>query len=103
MEEIDSYLKGIWGYLTGPELWIMLGERFVKILIILILAFIVIRMGRKIIDRLFVNKQRGPFRISERREETLNKLIKNILTYVVYFMAIAMILDTLTIRVGPLL
>src|SRR5699024_8154114 len=41
--------------------------------------------------------------LSERRESTINKLIQNILSYVVYFTAIVMILDTMTIPIASLL
>ncbi|MFP3489207.1 mechanosensitive ion channel, partial [Staphylococcus sp. SIMBA_130] len=58
---------------------------------------------RKPVDKLFVNRTTGPIRISERRENTLNKLIKNVIAYVVYFMAIVMILGVFEFEVGPLL
>ena len=42
-------------------------------------------------------------RVSERREATLMKLLQNVLTYVIYFIAILMILSTLTINVSAIL
>lgn len=93
----------LWNYLTGPELWIMLGKGFLKIVIIMVLSTVIIRIGRKITEQLFQSKQRGPIRITARREATLKKLIQNMISYIVYFTAVIMILDVLGIKIGPLL
>lgn len=55
------------------------------------------------VTRFFTNQRRGPFQITQRREATLNKLILNTLSYVVYFIAFVMILDTFSLNVGALL
>jgi len=93
----------IWDYITGPELWVMLGKGFFRIVLIWILATLVIRVGRKVTEQLFQNKQRGPIRITARREATLKKLIQNMLSYVIYFIAFIMTLETVGIEIGPLL
>lgn len=94
----------LWGYIAGPDLWITIGKGFLEIVVIILLAIIVIRVGNNVIGRVFQNKSRGPFRITERRETTLKKLIKNVLRYTVYFTAAIMILDNvLGAKVGPLL
>ncbi|WLV24691.1 mechanosensitive ion channel family protein [Aciduricibacillus chroicocephali] len=103
MQSVNKEVATAWDFLTGPELWIKLGGSALKIIIIMILASILIKVSKKIIDHLFHNHKKGPLRISERRESTIKKLIQNIITYVVYFTAFTMVLDTLTIKVGPLL
>ncbi|MFC4558472.1 mechanosensitive ion channel family protein [Virgibacillus kekensis] len=100
---MESIIENTWNYLTEPKLWMNIGTGALKIFLIIIIAMLLIRIGRKIIVRIFQNKSRGPFRITERRENTLKKLIENILKYTVYFTAFVMILDTLTIKIGPLL
>nr|WP_226582525.1 mechanosensitive ion channel family protein [Halobacillus litoralis] len=90
-------------YVTGPELWFNITIGAVKIILILLIAFLVIRIGRGVITRFFANKRRGPFQISQRREATLNKLVINTLSYVVYFVAFIMILDTFTLDIAALL
>ncbi|RWZ54793.1 mechanosensitive ion channel family protein [Halobacillus fulvus] len=67
------------------------------------MAFIVIKVGRRIVTQFFTNRKKGPFRISQRREATLNKLVLNTLSYVVYFIAAIMILETFSINIGALL
>lgn len=101
--DVNKEVATAWEYLTGPELWIKLGGGALKIVVIMILASILIKVGKKIVDHLFHNHKKGPLRISERRESTIKKLIQNIITYVVYFTAFIMVLDTLTIKIGPLL
>nr|WP_099160062.1 mechanosensitive ion channel family protein [Virgibacillus ndiopensis] len=94
----------LWNYITGKDLWIDIGEGFLRVIVIIILAMFVVRVGKKIINRIFQNKQRGPFQITERRETTLKKLVQNMLTYTVYFAALIMILDNaLGFNVGALL
>src|SRR5690625_1477026 len=81
----------------------MLGKGLLRIILIIIIAGVIIRVGEKLIGKVFKNKQHGPFRISVRREQTLKRLILNMLSYIVYFTAFIMILSTLGIEVMPLL
>lgn len=97
-------LQELWEYLISADPWINLGKIILKVILIWIFAFLIVRIGKKVIARIFRNKQRGPFRITERRETTLKKLIQNMLSYTVYFAAIVMILDNaLGFNVGALL
>ncbi|MGP4107815.1 mechanosensitive ion channel family protein [Virgibacillus sp. L01] len=104
MEFINNKFIQLWDYIAGPDLWIAIGQGLFQIILIIFLSIIIIRVGNNVIGRVFQNKSRGPFRITERRENTLKKLIKNVLKYTVYFTAIIMILDNvLGAKVGPLL
>ncbi|HLR68766.1 mechanosensitive ion channel family protein [Virgibacillus alimentarius] len=103
MGAVNNQFMKLWDYITGPELWATLSKGFIKIVIIIILAKLVIKIGKKITEQIFQSKQRGPIRITARREATLKKLIQNMISYIIYFMALVMILDTLTIKIGPLL
>ncbi|WP_164670550.1 mechanosensitive ion channel family protein [Virgibacillus doumboii] len=104
MDFINKKMEEFWDYLSGPELWIAIGGAILKIIAITILALIVVRIGNKLIDRIFESRSSGPFRMTERREVTLTKLIKNTLKYTVYFIAIIMILDgALGLEIGALL
>lgn len=90
-------------FLTGPELWIGIGFGAIRIIMILVVSFLIIRIGRRVIFQFFANKRRGPFQITQRREATLNKLVINTLSYVVYFVSFIMILETFHFEVGALL
>ncbi|MCM2535624.1 mechanosensitive ion channel family protein [Neobacillus pocheonensis] len=83
--------------------WLTIGEGILKILAIMFVANILIRIGKMAIHNIFKIRNLSPLNTSERREETLSKLLDNILSYVVYFIALMMILSVLTIDVKALL
>jgi len=101
--DIKTQLVNLWNYVTGPQLWITLGKGFIKILIICILAMIVVKIGKNIINRIFQKRKHNVIKMTERREETLKSLTQNMLAYIVYFMAFVMVLETLGLPIGSLL
>ncbi|WP_337189808.1 MULTISPECIES: mechanosensitive ion channel family protein [Sediminibacillus] len=103
MEQIQQEWAEWVKRLMGPEFWMQVGYVILQIIMILIISALIIRIGTTLINRIFRKRERGPFRISERRENTLKKLVQNTLTYVVYFTAFIMILDAMTIPIGALL
>ncbi|WP_226668626.1 mechanosensitive ion channel family protein [Metabacillus litoralis] len=103
MDFINDLWNGFYEYITDAELWISFGQGLLKIVLIFIVASIFIRIGRIAIRKVFLFRGKSPIRISERRENTLSKLLENILTYVIYFVVIIMVLETLGINVGALL
>ncbi|MDC3417716.1 mechanosensitive ion channel family protein [Aquibacillus salsiterrae] len=103
MSVLEEQWNYIWEKVTNPELWILIAEGFLRILLIIVLAGVVVKVGTKIVSRIFQKRDHGPFKITLRRENTLKKLVQNTLSYVVYFTAFLMILDTLTIPIGALL
>jgi small conductance mechanosensitive channel len=100
---IDKAWNQILEYITNGQLWISIGEGLLKIVLISIVSTIFIRIGKLAISKIFLFRGKSPIRISERRENTLSKLLENILTYVVYFITIIMILEAVNINVGALL
>ncbi|WP_082232001.1 mechanosensitive ion channel family protein [Halobacillus massiliensis] len=90
-------------YVTGPELWEAIARGALKIVMIIIISFLIIRVGRKLVSEFFAQRRQGPFSITQRREATLKKLIINTLSYIVYFSAFIMILETFTLDIGALL
>nr|WP_289215726.1 mechanosensitive ion channel family protein [Halobacillus campisalis] len=80
-----------------------LGHGALKIILILIISFIIIKVGKRVIGQFFVQRRQGPFSITARREATLKKLVANALSYIVYFTAFIMILETFTLDIGALL
>jgi small-conductance mechanosensitive channel len=90
-------------FLTDKEVWLTVGEGFLKILLILIVSAVLIRIGKLAIHNFFLIRTKSPLRVTERREATLAKLLVNILSYVIYFIAFIMILEVFTIEVTALL
>ncbi|NBJ69800.1 MULTISPECIES: mechanosensitive ion channel family protein [Clostridia] len=106
-KEVDKFTKlmnDAWEYVTGADLWFTIGKGILQIILILVLSYLVVRISRKVIDRLFKKRDKGPIRITERRENTLKKLIKSVVAYVVYFISLIMILDgVFGLEVGALI
>lgn len=103
MWSLSKIPDSIVNYLSNEDFWAQIGERTVKIILILVLATFFIKLGKVALHKIFEVRKKSPIRISERREATLMKLLQNILTYVVYFVAFMMVLEAMTIDVKALL
>lgn len=87
----------------NEDTWLSMGEGLLKIIVIMAIANILIRIGKMAIHNIFKIRNLSPLNTSERREATLSKLLDNILTYVVYFIAFMMVLSVLGIDVKALI
>ncbi|WP_121610425.1 mechanosensitive ion channel family protein [Mesobacillus foraminis] len=104
MDKVQSVLQRLVNKFSDEDTWFMIGEGFLKILAILILSWLMIRFGKLAINNFLKIRTRTNLRmVSERREATLVKLLENILTYAVSFIAIIMVLSVLTINVQAML
>ncbi|UOE55505.1 mechanosensitive ion channel family protein [Bacillus sp. CMF12] len=103
MSPIEKLIHSMIDKISNEETWITIGEGIFKIIAILIVTSILIRIGKLAIRNIFKVRTPSRLRISERREATLLKLLENMLTYVVFFVAAIMILSVLTIDVKALL
>lgn len=91
-------------YISTEEPWILdIGTIVFKVMLILLLTAIALKVGTRIIQRVFLVRQKSPLRYSERRQNTILKLLQNILNYIVYFSATIAILTTFGIKVAGLL
>ncbi len=100
---IETTINKIKKLLLNEELWIDSGIIILKVFFIILLAGIVVKIGKIVIQKLFEVRMKAPLRYSERRQNTLLKLLQNGLAYVVYFAAILAVLSALTINVTGLL
>ena len=100
---IETIINKIKKLLLDEELWINSGIIILKVFFIILLAGIVVKIGKIVIQKLFEVRMKAPLRYSERRQNTLLKLLQNGLAYVVYFAAILAVLSALTIDVTGLL
>lgn len=112
-ETVDSAtddLKGLgllgqklWNYLTSEELWNFILVATIKITVILVVSWLVVFVGKKVIANVFALRMRAPLSYSERRQKTILKLLQSVLSYLVYFSAIMGILSALDIQIAGLL
>ncbi|PJN87477.1 mechanosensitive ion channel family protein [Bacillus sp. mrc49] len=89
--------------LLDEKIWLLIGEGIIKIFLVLLLSRIIITIGKTLLNKFFKARSRTPIRVSERRETTLIKLLENIITYVINFIALMMILEIFGLHVMPLL
>lgn len=99
----SKMFEKIMGKFSSEETWLIIGESLLQILIIFVLSRMVIKIGKGIISKFFLVRAKSPLRVSERRDATLLRLLKNVLTYTVNFIAIIMILEAVNIEVKALL
>ncbi|MFJ5624476.1 mechanosensitive ion channel family protein [Peribacillus loiseleuriae] len=99
----SKMLEGFLDKLFAEETWITIGESLLQVLLIFVLSRIAIKVGKSVISKFFLMRANSPIRVSERRDATLLRLLKNILTYTVNFITIIMILEAVSIEVKALL
>nr|WP_230203717.1 mechanosensitive ion channel family protein [Bacillus massiliigorillae] len=88
----------------GDEnLWIGIMDKCIQIFLIIIIAGIIVKIGKKVITNIFILRAKSPLRVSERREATMLKLLKNVISYFVYFVALMTMLGTIGVEVKGLL
>ena len=112
-EEIDlstNDLKGLqqlteffWNFMRSEDLWNFVIVASIKIIVIMIISSLVVLIGNKLIEKFFAIRMRTPLRYTERRQQTIQRLVQNVLSYLVYFSAIIAILSSLNIQVAGLL
>lgn len=103
LKELKENIGEVEETLFQSEFWTNIGYTSLRIFLIIAVAGLVVRIGKILIRRFFSIKLKGPIRKTERREQTLIKLLENALAYVVYFAAILAILEEFTIDVKGLL
>lgn len=83
---IDGFLKNDQGNLN-------IYGKFVKIIIIIILTRILVSVVNGLVDRAFKNRKKGNELMSISRANTLGEILKSVIKYIFYFIALMTILD----------
>ncbi len=86
-QKLDLYLAGLLGGFYQPLL------KVGKIALILILAFLITRLGRLLIRKFFEKQKDFKFKMSSKKLDTMSTLIASVFKYVVYIWAVLMILS----------
>ncbi|NLJ78517.1 MAG: mechanosensitive ion channel family protein [Tissierellia bacterium] len=92
----DSILKSKGGYLN------ILGKG-IRILAIFIGAKILIKLADMVIDKALQRKRKRVFSTDERKINTINIMLKNIIKYIFYFIGIMMVLELFDINTTSIL
>lgn len=103
MNTMEKTMSRLFAFLIDEKLWLQIGKGTLKIVLILLICAIAVKVLKIAVHNMFKVRQKAPIRISERREATLVRLLDNVITYVLYFIALLMILDTFGVPVKALL
>lgn len=103
MDYTNKLVENLVKEVTSEELWLGLAETTFKIIMIVLIAGIIVKIGKKVITNVFLLRAKSPLRVSERREATMLKLLNNVISYFIYFIALTMILTQLSFDVKGLL
>jgi len=90
-------------FFLDEERWIEYGIVLLEVIFILFLAAIAVKVGKIVIRKVFQVRMKTPLQYSERRQNTLLKLLENVIAYVVYFAAILAVLSAFSINVAGLI
>lgn len=77
-------------------------QPIIKTIIVLVFAFLIIKIGSIIIERIFSLKYENVY-FSESKQKTLTSLLKSVLKYLTYFVAIVNLLEICGIKTASLL
>ncbi|MGH2316127.1 mechanosensitive ion channel family protein [Planococcus sp. SE5232] len=100
---IEKMTQRIIGVLSDEAMWMDLVIIFLKVVLITIAAVVLVKVLRVLIRKTFSVRIKGPLLYNERRQQTLSKLLSNVVAYVVYFIAAVSILSTFTIDITGLI
>lgn len=98
----DNIVEAVGQKLSGID-YTQLVSKGIGVLLTLIIAAVVIRSGNFIIQRVMEAQSKRKFPMDEKRINTLIGILKSILRYAVYFIAIVTVLDTLGVPVSSLI
>lgn len=101
--DFEQMKKELLELILKPDYLISIGKLTLKIAFMIILAGIVIKVGKALVSRFFKLQMHTKMRPSERRQQTLQKLLENALTYIVYFTVILAVLDEFGVNVNAIL
>ncbi|HSP22654.1 MAG TPA: mechanosensitive ion channel family protein [Planococcus sp. (in: firmicutes)] len=101
--DVASGTEKVKNLLLDEEMWLGIGFVGLKVVLIVILAAIVVRVAKVLIRKTFSVRIKGPLKYNERRQQTMSKLLENVIAYVVYFMAIIAVLSAFTIDITGLI
>ena len=86
-----------------PDTYIVLGSRLLKVVIIIVAAIIIHRIGRAVILGFFKRQTSSRFKLAEKKVNTLSILSQSIFRYILYFIAGIMILEEFGVNTASLI
>ncbi len=90
-------------WITNDEMWQSFGVTLLRIVIILLIGRVLIWLLHKAVDRTVLEQANKRPVNHARRMTTVGKLLKNVSSYIIYFIVFMLLLSEIGINLGPLL
>ena len=101
--DFEKMINKTKSFFLDEERWFEYGFVLLEVIFILFLAAIAVKVGKIVIRKVFQVRIKTPLQYSERRQNTVLKLLENVIAYVVYFAAILAVLSAFSINVAGLI
>jgi moderate conductance mechanosensitive channel len=101
--EWEHSVDTVKSWLTDEAMWISAGIAVLRVILILLIGRIVIWVVHKAVTHMILNPNPTRLHVEQRRVQTIGKLLKNVASYVVYFIVMLLALSEFNINLGPLL
>lgn len=95
--------ENVMSWLSDKQFWAGFGQSVFRIAAIIVIGPIMIWIANKMIDRVILNQAAKRLPNQSRRVTTVGKLIKNVFSYIGYFITFMIILSEFGIELAPLL
>lgn len=90
-------------YMLDSDRWLNWLFIMVKIILIIVVSRILIKVVRKVIQHMMIDRKIHRIRVDPRRTRTLGKLTMNITTYTINFVMLLLVIDMLGFNLLPLI
>lgn len=90
-------------WLTDNDWWQSVGSTLLRVVLFLIVGRVIVWIIHKTIDRIVLESENKRLSNHARRMNTVGKLLKNVASYVVYFITVMLIMSEFGFNLGPLL
>ncbi|WP_411678708.1 mechanosensitive ion channel family protein [Clostridium thailandense] len=98
--DLNKGIVQVGNFVIGKESIYVLGTIVIKIIIMLVTMYLVIKIGNKIINKYVLKQKNFRFSLDDKKAKTVGAILSSILRYSVYFFGIFSIIATISPKVG---
>jgi len=100
---MNKWYHNLMESLTNSETWEAIGITAIRIVVIILISRVIMWVLHKSMDRIVLERASKHPPSQARRMTTVGKLVKNVITYIMYFIVFMLLLSEVGINLGPLL
>lgn len=103
-EPLDlTFIEELMQTITNPEVWASLTTRLLYSLVLIIVAYILIRVITTIIEKSIKLRTKTRLQVNIKRQDTLVAVLKNVISVFIWFVVIMMIFEAFDLPIRTLL